>query len=237
MTRADRRAVLRRRIAWGILALALIVAAVAMLRPDLPVRVVHPARYATTGTARLPLDRYVAAARAVLGQGDRIDAIALPERGPVAVTAAPAPVGTAPPPPVTTLYLDPPTARVLEAVPGQGVADPEAIRPIAAAALSPDDVVAQAADLSRGATLRRLSWPTERSPDWTVTYAGGARVKVADDSGRPVAVPARKKPGIAATLARVGDEAKEGGGWPLALAGVAIGLAAGALFLWWRARR
>jgi len=72
-------------------------------------RVLHPARYATSGHAMLTVDAYVIAARRGLAPGERIARLVMPEHGgPVVVEAVPAP-GT----PWTDVYLDPPTARVL----------------------------------------------------------------------------------------------------------------------------
>jgi uncharacterized iron-regulated membrane protein len=80
-------------------------------------RVVNPARFAVTGETLLAPDAYVAAARTVLKPGDRIAQLTLPgEDGPVIVAAAPAgkAVARPGPPQRTMVYVDPPTARVLE---------------------------------------------------------------------------------------------------------------------------
>jgi uncharacterized iron-regulated membrane protein len=80
-------------------------------------RLANPGRYAVSGTATLPPSRYVAAAQRVLGPGERIASLTWPDgRGPVLVSAAPpAPAKPRPGPPVrTNVYLDPPTARVLD---------------------------------------------------------------------------------------------------------------------------
>ncbi len=79
-------------------------------------RIANPQRYATSGAAMLPADRYVAAARAVLAPGERISGIELPEGdGPVVVAALqPRPEGARGRPVRTMVYLDPPTARVLD---------------------------------------------------------------------------------------------------------------------------
>lgn len=78
----------------------------------------NPGRYATSGSGSVGSARYVAAARAVLKPGETISALTLPEHGePAIVTASrAAPTGARPPagPPARkTIYLDPPTARVL----------------------------------------------------------------------------------------------------------------------------
>ncbi|WP_010214970.1 PepSY-associated TM helix domain-containing protein [Sphingomonas sp. PAMC 26621] len=77
--------------------------------------VLNPARYATTGTTTLDPQRYVAVARGVLKPGERIASLALPEReGPVQVTAITPPDPARRGPPLrTTVYLDPPTAKIL----------------------------------------------------------------------------------------------------------------------------
>ena len=77
--------------------------------------VLNPARYATTGTTMLDPQRYVAAAHGVLKPGERIASLTLPEgHGPVQVIAIPPPdPARRGPPQRTTVYLDPPTARIL----------------------------------------------------------------------------------------------------------------------------
>lgn len=80
-------------------------------------RLLSPARYATSGAALLPLRRYLGAARAQAQDGKRIANIMLPaDDGPVAVTllSSPGEGGDAARPPRTMVYLDPPTARVLD---------------------------------------------------------------------------------------------------------------------------
>ncbi|MGI4732596.1 MAG: PepSY-associated TM helix domain-containing protein [Janthinobacterium lividum] len=79
-------------------------------------RALNPARYAVSGRTLLPLGRYVAAARAVLKPGDRVAMLTMPDGGgPVIVAGAPARAPRRPGPPMrTNVYLDPPTARVLE---------------------------------------------------------------------------------------------------------------------------
>ncbi len=82
-------------------------------------RLIHPARHATSGTALLPLARYVAAAQPEVRDGARIANIVLPaSRGPVLVTLT-APAAQ---PEVRArrlmVYLDPPTAHVLDVADG-----------------------------------------------------------------------------------------------------------------------
>jgi uncharacterized iron-regulated membrane protein len=81
---------------------------------------IDPARFATSGEATIAPDAYLAAARAVVKPGDRIATLAMPEHGgPVVVSAAPDKAPARPGPPQrTNVYLDPPTARVLEVAPG-----------------------------------------------------------------------------------------------------------------------
>lgn len=72
-------------------------------------RLAHPQRYATSGAARLPTGRYAAAVR--LAPGERLQQLVLPSGGgPVIATVSggPAPM---------LVYLDPPTARVLDRAP------------------------------------------------------------------------------------------------------------------------
>ena len=77
--------------------------------------VLNPARYATSGSTTIDPARYVAAARAAFKPGERIASLALPEGdGPVQVTAiTPPDPGRRGPPQRTTVYLDPPTAKIL----------------------------------------------------------------------------------------------------------------------------
>lgn len=80
-------------------------------------KIVNPTRYAVTTGPALSPDAYVAAAAMALKHGERIAMLTMPDDGgPVIVSAAAA--GTAPrrpgPPQRTMVYLDPPTARVIE---------------------------------------------------------------------------------------------------------------------------
>ncbi|WP_419809121.1 PepSY-associated TM helix domain-containing protein [Sphingomonas sp.] len=85
-------------------------------------RAVNPQRYATSGEALLTPDRYVAAAQARSRPGERIAQLSYPDEGgavTVALSPAPKPGEAAGPPRAgppqrTVVYLDPPTARVLE---------------------------------------------------------------------------------------------------------------------------
>lgn len=309
-------------------------------------RLVAPSRYAVTGAALLPVDRYVAAAHAVLKPGERVAQVTMPDAGdPVAVAAQTA--GAAParrgPPARTMVYLDPPTARVLQVaqsnagvvrflhvlhgslqVPGAGrqivgwigvammvscftglwlwwptvgtwvkglrwrrhrntdsnlhhvmgfwVALPLFVLSLTgawisfpgffaalsggAAARGPDrgamlrapaladpaqpvaTVVGRATSV-RGGAIRSIAWPTARTPDWTVTYADGGIVKVADDGGVAVAAAARQPGGIARLMRRIHDGQGMGIVWQLVIfvgGLLPAALAVTGIVMWWRAR-
>ncbi len=99
-------------------------------------------------------------------------------------------------------------------------------------------VSARASAVGRGA-IRSIAWPTTRTPDWTVTFAGGGIVKVADDGGIAVAAPSRQPGGVALLMRRIHDG--EGMGWlwqAIIFAGgvVPAALAVTGIIMWWRAR-
>lgn len=72
---------------------------------------IHPERFAVSGEGRLDAPAYLAAARAAIGPGDRIVSLTLPKGGEAAtVNATAAPGGSV----RSTVYLDPPTARVMD---------------------------------------------------------------------------------------------------------------------------
>jgi uncharacterized iron-regulated membrane protein len=106
----------------AILIIPLSLSGAALVWHDALDRIVDPARYAISGEALLGPDVYVAAAAAALKHGERIALLTMPEGGGPVVVAASA--GTAPvrpgPPQRTMVYLDPPTARVLEVSPSSG---------------------------------------------------------------------------------------------------------------------
>jgi uncharacterized iron-regulated membrane protein len=82
---------------------------------------INPQRYAVSGGTPIDPDLYVQAARGALGPGDRVSTLTLPDDDgdPVMVSASVAgPVARGGPPMRTTLYLDPPTARVLDRATG-----------------------------------------------------------------------------------------------------------------------
>ena len=78
-------------------------------------RLLNPARYAVSGSELLPPQAYVDAARRVLPAKDRIAGLRYPDGvGPVVVQASVAERQRRPgPPPRLSVWLDPPTARVL----------------------------------------------------------------------------------------------------------------------------
>ena len=321
----------------------------ALVWDDALARAVDPARYAVSGDALLAPAAYLRAARTVLKPDDRIAQVSFPEPGhggPVAVAAAPARVGPprGGPPPRTTVYLDPPTARVLDVasnrgglvrflhvlhgslqIPGLGrqivgwigvammisaftglwlwwptvgkwvrglrwrrhrdtdtnlhyltgfwvalplfvlsltgvwisfpaffatlIGTPPArgpdraalarALPVASPAQDIAAVIARATPLGGGVPLRTVAWPTDRSPDWTVSYEGGAQVKVADDTGTPSAAPVRPQNGIARLMRRIHDGSGMGIVWQVVifLGGILPALLAGTgVVMWWRAR-
>ncbi|HEU4959028.1 MAG TPA: PepSY-associated TM helix domain-containing protein [Sphingomonas sp.] len=89
----------------------------ALLVWDKPVdRLLNPARYAVSGAALLPPHAYADAARAVLGPGQPIASLTFPDgKGPVVLQASMSGAKRrAGPPSRISVWLDPPTARVLD---------------------------------------------------------------------------------------------------------------------------
>lgn len=163
--------------AIAVVLLAVSVAAMVLVGPGVIDRVAHPGRYATSGQARLAPQAYVAAARLVMPRGDRVRELLFPGgRQPVIVSTA-----------SVAVYLDPPTARVLDVrtAPQVGMRPITGAQPVAG-------VIARARPYGGGEPLRRVDWPTRRSPDWTVTFGDADAVKVADDSGTARAAPVRQ---------------------------------------------
>ncbi len=317
-------------------------------------RALNPKRFAVSGQALLPLDRYVAAARARAAPGDRVASITLPEdgHGPVAVTIATAPKpGAKPqggPPARTTVFLDPPSARVLDvannraglvrtmhvihgslmvpglgrsivgwigvammvssftglwlwwptvgrwvrglrwrrhrntdtnlhyltgfwvalplfvlsltgawisfpaffgALTGEGARGPAGggraammrARPLDAPALSIAAVVARAKPLVPEARLRSVTWPTDRSSDWRLSYDTQPvrSVTVADDSGVAAAERARGGTSVARWMRRIHDGTDMGWLWQaIIFAGGVIPALLGitGVIMWWCAR-
>ena len=100
----------------AILIIPLCVSGAALVYDEALDHALNPARYATSGTARLSPKAYVDAAAPRLKPGERVAQLTFPaEDGPVIVAAAGAAAQLRPGPPQrTNVYLDPPTARVLE---------------------------------------------------------------------------------------------------------------------------
>ena len=87
-------------------------------------RLANPVRYATSGEALLAPGAYLTVARAALKPGETVAQLSFPdEDGPVVVAASPADGSSGGkrarpgPPQRTMVYLDPPTARVLQVAP------------------------------------------------------------------------------------------------------------------------
>lgn len=90
---------------------------------------INPQRYAISGTATLAPSAYIAAARATLGPDERVSMLRYPDKdGPVTLMATTVPKdkgvrhqgGQAGPPKRVTLWLDPPSARMLDRESGDG---------------------------------------------------------------------------------------------------------------------
>lgn len=164
---------------------AIWLAGAAWLWPDQAARLFHPARFATTGATLLPATAYIEAVEA--RAGDPIDQLDLPAgRGPVVVTTA-----------AVRVWLDPPTARVLDVAAAD--ARDEALLAHPAQPLA--KVIARARAVSPG-RVRRVQWPGPGRPDWLVTIAAKGRetvLKVADDTDRAGAAVARTGPMLGLT--------------------------------------
>lgn len=115
---------------------------------------------------------------------------------------------------------------------------PQPAPPLEAPAQPLATVMARAAEVHRG-RLAGVAWPTTRSPDWTVTFAGGRIVKVADDGGIAVAAPSRSPGGVTLLMRRIHDGDGMGIVWRLVifLGGLLpAALAVTGIIMWWRAR-
>lgn len=330
----------------AILIVPLSLSGAALVWHDALDRLVSPARHAVTGSPTMTVDAYVAAARGALTPGDRVAQLTMPEAGgPVVVAAQPAAAQpTRRGPPVRTMvYLDPPTARVLQVAPsnsgivrflhvlhgslqlpgvgrqivgwigvammvscftglwlwwptvgrwvrglrwrrhrntdtnlhyvmGFWVALPLFVVSLTGAWISfpgffaafgdgggsrgrdraaamrapaladpaqPLGIVVQRANSVGKGAIRSIAWPTARTPDWTVTYASGAIVKVADDGGIAVAAPSRRPGGIARVMRRIHDGDGMGIAWQMILFAAGLlpaALAVTGIIMWWRAR-
>lgn len=103
----------------AILIIPLSVTGAALVWDDALDHALNPQRYAVSGTATLDPQRYVDAARAALAPGERIVSVTLPDEASDPVTVAASKPGRGQrlqgPPARKMVWLDPPTARVLEA--------------------------------------------------------------------------------------------------------------------------
>ena len=111
--------------------------------------------------------------------------------------------------------------------------------PLAQPHLSPDAALAAAQPLSRNARLTAITWPTDRSPEWKVAFAGAGEIAVNDATG--VAAPPQRRPGgqQRPLMRRWHDGTGMGPVWQaiIFLGGIipAI-LAVTGLVMWWRSR-
>ncbi|RZT45372.1 putative iron-regulated membrane protein [Sphingomonas sp. BK036] len=102
--------------------------------------------------------------------------------------------------------------------------------------------IGKARALAGGAPLRSVTWPTDLSADWTVTFARGntpVGVKIADDTGGATAAPARPQTGVARWMRRIHDGTDMGALWQVIifLGGILPAvLAVTGVIMWWRAR-
>jgi uncharacterized iron-regulated membrane protein len=103
-------------LSLAILIIPLSLSGAALVFQDSVDRALNPARYATSGADLLAPGRYADAARAALEHGERIASVQFPTgEGPIIVAASKAGGGRhAGPPARTMVYLDPPSARVLD---------------------------------------------------------------------------------------------------------------------------
>lgn len=215
MTRAPESARWARSVLPRLIAVVIALVAVAWAGRGLVDRAVHAPRYAVSGSGTIAPGAYVAAARRVLPPDARVARLLVPHAGgPVIVSASPA----------IAVYLDPPTARVLD-VATEEPSEDAAIPALAAQPL--DSVIARARPYGGDGALGSVEWPTERSPDWTIGF-DGVPVKVADDSGSARPAPIRQSSSAARFAGRLGREAR----WSLAaqlavfLGGIAVAVAA-----------
>jgi uncharacterized iron-regulated membrane protein len=104
-------------LALAILIIPLCVTGAALVWDEALDHGLNPQRYAVSGGQQVDPQQYVQAAKAVLTPGDRVSSLTLPDgEGPVMITATPG-GGAKPqagPPARTNIWLDPPTARVLD---------------------------------------------------------------------------------------------------------------------------
>ena len=116
--------------------------------------------------------------------------------------------------------------------------------PVARPSLDMDEAIARARGVIKG-RWTGVTFPTERSADWTVTFGRGKIVKVADDRGTAVLAAESggiggNRPGIAGLMRRIHDGEGMGPVWQVIifLGGIAPALlAVTGVIMWWRARR
>ena len=112
--------------------------------------------------------------------------------------------------------------------------------PLAAPAQPIEAVIRQAQTQGRG-DLRSIGWPTTKSPDWTIGFAGSPprTIKVADDTGIASAAPARPDAGVGRLMRRIHDGTGMGIVWQtiIVIGGILPAvLAVTGIVMWWRAR-
>ena len=109
-------------IVLAVLIIPLSLSGAALVWHDALDRAINPQRFAVAGGRLLAADAYVAAARGVLKPGERIAQLTMPDHGgPVMVSAAAANAQPRPGPPQrVNVYLDPPTAKVLDVASSSG---------------------------------------------------------------------------------------------------------------------
>ena len=109
--------------------------------------------------------------------------------------------------------------------------------------MSLDTAIARAQRVAQG-RLTNVTFPTDRSADWTVTFGRGKSVKVADDTGTAVLAAESggvggSRPGVGGLMRRIHDGDGMGPVWQVIifLGGVAPALlAVTGVIMWWRAR-
>lgn len=140
----------------------------------------------------------------------------------------------------TWLAMPAPFAR-LAGVPPRRWSEPSApARPMARPAQPLAVVLGRAADLHPNAAVRTVLWPTERDPDWTITFADArvAPIKVADDTGSATAVATRQADAPAGGVSDLHGGPGMGATWRwvIGLTGIASAILSITGLLSWRHR-